>query len=554
MIHTTATLLCIITCALKIVNGMVESISNKYLVLTAQNGETHMKLSIGVIADALAVKPDYVCGETNHALSLADIRIFPPDGDYFDSSTLYFENWKNLEKHSGIYPEYLVCVGGNDSAEELFAKEKICGFIFCRNDYKNLFSSIQSVFLQYNQLEYILMEALIQSKPTRDILNICSEFFGNHVLLFDSLLNLIDYSSIHMPEVGDKEWNETYETSKISIKLFEEIRRRKLASNPSTSFDTEFFDLSPNFKNRISLSLYHNSRRIGDLSVSESDKPLAVCQTKILDHLASLVSSTFIKRYATLFDSMEILRTMLSGMLNGLEPDQMYVARTLKLVNWHLKDNYCLISIRIPDIGNDTSRIFHRMYEYENTFPDCVGFIFLDNILLLIHNDTKAIMVKCIPKLEKLLITHDAYCGVGIPFCSIFQINAQYLNACMAIQIGNKNKNGNERIVFLKDCLDEHITSLVTGVTSIIPVCHRAAVRIMEYDRENGTELLESLEVYLRQNRSVQVAANELFIHRNTLTYRLRRVKALVSMDLENSHERLHILLSCIVLRIMGSG
>jgi sugar diacid utilization regulator len=245
---------------------------------------------------------------------------------------------------------------------------------------------------------------------------------------------------------------------------------------------------------------------------------------------------------------MEALRTMFVGMLSGVEPDQHNVARTLKLVNWYIKDNYRLVTISIPEIRNDISKIFYYLYEYENTFPDCVGFIFLDNILLLIHNDTEARMAECTPKLEKLLMTHDAVCGISVPFCSIAQINAQYLNARLAIQLGNKD----DRIRVLNDYLDEHFVRLIAGATSIIPLCHRAVIQLMEYDKENGTEFLTSLEVYLRQNRSLKAAATELFIHRNTLTYRLRCIENIVTMNLENSHERLHVLLSCIVLRIMG--
>ena len=508
-----------------------------------------MRLNVGIIIDALTTHPDYVCGEANHMLVLNDVRILPAEENLYSDETLYFASREQMEKHSGHFPEYLVCVGGNADTEKLFVEENICGIIFSAAYSMRLFSDIQSIFLKYNQMEYNLMEALVQSKPTRDILNCCAEFFQNHVLLFDSLLNLIDYSSTFMPEDTNAEWTETREASKISMRLFNEIRRITLTRDPTTSFATEYFDLRPNFSNRISRSFYHNSRKIGNISVSESKTPLTISQAKILDHISALLDSTFIRRYALLFDSMETLRNMFIGILNGVESDKYNVERTLKLVSWHPNDNYCLLSINIPIISNDMSKMFRYLYEYENIFTDCVGFIFLDSILLLIHNDTETMTDKYISKLEKLLITHDAVCGVSVPFCSISQINNQYLNSRLAIQLGNKE----DRIRFLNDYLDEHFIRLIAGATSITPFCHRAAIRILEHDKENGTDLLISLEVYLRQNRSLQAAASELFIHRNTLTYRLRCIKNLVAVDFENSRERLHILLSCIVLRVMDA-
>ena len=88
----------------------------------------------------------------------------------------------------------------------------------------------------------------------------------------------------------------------------------------------------------------------------------------------------------------------------------------------------------------------------------------------------------------------------------------------------------------------------------LIPLCSREALRIFDYDLENNTKLLLTLEVYLKHNKSLKLAADELFIHRSTLTYRLDSIKKLTNMNLDDADERLHILLSCIVLRNLNIG
>jgi PucR family transcriptional regulator, purine catabolism regulatory protein len=55
---------------------------------------------------------------------------------------------------------------------------------------------------------------------------------------------------------------------------------------------------------------------------------------------------------------------------------------------------------------------------------------------------------------------------------------------------------------------------------------------VLDYDDEHGTDLAHSLGVFLRCNRSWQQASAELFVHKQTLVYRMRRVEELVGLKL----------------------
>jgi len=62
--------------------------------------------------------------------------------------------------------------------------------------------------------------------------------------------------------------------------------------------------------------------------------------------------------------------------------------------------------------------------------------------------------------------------------------------------------------------------------------------RLKEYDRNNHTELLETLETFLDAAGKANVAASRLHIHINTLGYRLRRIEEIMQVDLENMNQR----------------
>jgi purine catabolism regulator len=58
---------------------------------------------------------------------------------------------------------------------------------------------------------------------------------------------------------------------------------------------------------------------------------------------------------------------------------------------------------------------------------------------------------------------------------------------------------------------------------------------ILDYDKAHGTDLLESLEVFLNSQRSWQRCAEALHVHRQTVIYRMRRVEQLTSRTLADT-------------------
>jgi len=61
---------------------------------------------------------------------------------------------------------------------------------------------------------------------------------------------------------------------------------------------------------------------------------------------------------------------------------------------------------------------------------------------------------------------------------------------------------------------------------------------------EYGDELIRSLEVFIEQNGQWERAARELYCHRHTLRYRIRRVEQLTGRDLSTARDRIEFWLA----------
>ncbi|MFC7766468.1 PucR family transcriptional regulator [Leucobacter soli] len=73
---------------------------------------------------------------------------------------------------------------------------------------------------------------------------------------------------------------------------------------------------------------------------------------------------------------------------------------------------------------------------------------------------------------------------------------------------------------------------------------------LIDYDAENDAQLVSTLKVYLESNCQATVAAQRLFVHRNTLRYRLRLIGKLTGADLDDFEVLVNFYLAVLALEM----
>lgn len=62
--------------------------------------------------------------------------------------------------------------------------------------------------------------------------------------------------------------------------------------------------------------------------------------------------------------------------------------------------------------------------------------------------------------------------------------------------------------------------------------------KIVEYDEDRDTELVKTLKAYFECNGNLQKVADTLYLHYNTVAYRMGRIKKIINLDLDNADDR----------------
>lgn len=142
--------------------------------------------------------------------------------------------------------------------------------------------------------------------------------------------------------------------------------------------------------------------------------------------------------------------------------------------------------------------------------------------------------------LKKYFELHQLRVGISMPFSDMGKLSMGFRQAKFALE-GTTQKHN------ISNCSDSALDYLITSLKKLETVndfLHPALGILEQYDQENDTDLLYTMQTYLRNERKRQQTSDELNLHRNGLKYRLERIKELTGVDPDDDSERKHLCLS----------
>ncbi|MFZ4827927.1 MAG: PucR family transcriptional regulator [Phototrophicaceae bacterium] len=84
-------------------------------------------------------------------------------------------------------------------------------------------------------------------------------------------------------------------------------------------------------------------------------------------------------------------------------------------------------------------------------------------------------------------------------------------------------------------------------------IFYMAIAKLAEFDQKHNKQLLPTLEIFLQCGGSIKEASEILFVHRNTLLYRLDRIETFTNVQLKNPDNRLNLSVALKAFRLRGN-
>ncbi|MDR1640179.1 MAG: helix-turn-helix domain-containing protein [Clostridiales bacterium] len=281
---------------------------------------------------------------------------------------------------------------------------------------------------------------------------------------------------------------------------------------------------------------------IAQLAVSWADVPFTEYDHLLMEKLSALLSAQLQRSILLDLDHNFRPTYILADLVEGKPIDETIANSRVRHLKWANAESLCILVISgggYELFDEKISAIFRALKTYISVQQcivyHCAIVAFVDQVLYeTLFGEPNTAFTGFVKK-------NKLHVGISLKYRHLSESRKQYLNALKALEIGQRQ---NIPCCFFEDCSLIIITEMISSRYDMMDLCHPAVSMLVSYDKENGTNLLDTLKQYLFYASAPNEAAKKLNIHRNTLFYRIGKIKEMTGITLEHGDEICKIYMS----------
>ena len=145
----------------------------------------------------------------------------------------------------------------------------------------------------------------------------------------------------------------------------------------------------------------------------------------------------------------------------------------------------------------------------------------------------------------------EAYIGIGLGYEYLADIRESYTEAKSALQLISMEKQ--KYVLSYNDMGIHSLISQIRSPKTLDNYINDKLGKLIEADKVQDSELCNTLRAYIENNCNSNATAELLFIHRNTMRYRLDKIEKILNVDLDDLSVCLELKLAFIILDFRNS-
>lgn len=377
-----------------------------------------------------------------------------------------------------------------------------------------------------NYVHQRLMDLFLRGEDINSLVNNLSEIVEFPVLLLDKDFNII-YRSKDLDE--------------------QEISLLSSFNNGINNFTIKLKDISYNEETYIKYPINAGQTKFGYIILLKGKSKSQNLMVAV-EQASLLIASLFYKNYAVLEKERSFQDSFIRDILQRKIDSPIDTINRAKDFGWNMEFPQVIMIVRLiteddkkkKELYKDLldSNFIERTLEEEISINrNKVKTVYIDDSLVvflnvIFMNNIKESSIEIGEILLKNL-HNGVKVGIGISNTAndIHSFSLAYKEAKNSVVVGSILNKGS----FISHYGDHEMFNIIKEVKDIDILnkyVNNKLGKILEYDKSTDMKLMETLRVLIEENLNAKKAAEKLFIHYNTLRYRIDRIKELgINLD-----------------------
>ncbi len=389
---------------------------------------------------------------------------------------------------------------------------------------------------------------LPHASSLQQLCDITYRIIGNPVFVSDMAHTILAYT--RCVEIPDPHWQAIVVGAVLDKNTLAQDREVSIVHERSTGAQRPVLvDDGDLPYPRLIKTLTSQGTPVGVMVVTAYMRPFDGHDADLIDLISSFLLPLIEKESYFMSGNSKTAENYLIQILEGASYSREQVKKRLRVLNFEEPEYLYVLTICARHRSLDANpRTISQLLDQFHRLDCCRTFLYNSTLVSVYGSDHDITdWDEQEVHLTELMRREDLMAGVSRRVSNLAQLREYYRQARDGLEVGLKLAR--ERTPY---CLYDNLSSFL--LFQSIPreelprYCHHKIQKLGEYDAAHNTDLCVTLQVYLEQAKSLAKAADLLYIHRNTVRYRINKCMELMNTDLEDGNEIFAYILSLRIL------
>ena len=374
-----------------------------------------------------------------------------------------------------------------------------------------------------------------EAKSLKDVLLGFNEFIKSPIAIINKDYSVLDYYT-PINGISDPLFNEVIKNGSWNVEII-----KKVNSIFANFKNQNYFITKIGSRRRLFIRIEDEDQILGYIGILETDNDISKIDQDVIFHLGKCVKKFLLKDNAK-----EDKETFFSNLLiNNYKQKEAFIEKANEL-NFDLSKKYNLYIFSlvkcIKASFNEVKDDFHHFFK-DALITIKGNYLIVLSCLDLKKDTIESYLFKCkIYGIKSMKIN-------SLNFLSnVFKLNTNLLTYLI--------KAKNEYILYKEEEFVYLLPILETdSLDDLFNMIDEKIIKIISCDIENKNDFLTTIYLYLKNEKSLLEASKQLYVHKNTINYRLRKMEEIADIDFNDPASNFNLLSSLNItmyLKAMG--
>lgn len=491
-------------------------------------------------------------GKKDFSADVYSLHFYTPGSASFESNILYFCPADQMPPPDYPHTLQLLCYGVGFEADAYLHTHLNILYYDSDQSIGPLFNQAQAKITHLQRANaglHLFANAFFSDQGLQHMADIAYEVFGNPVFVVDTSFKYLAISSAFSPN------NTIFEEELASGYILEagirSIREANLDEKVRNSSKPYYFVTPLHGTGMLIAPVKIHGIEVAKVMLYESLKPITDIDSLLLSRLSRFISMELQKDSFYNQNRDVMFSYFLADLLENPETNYPSVRERLHILGFNLKEDLYIMTISASSYREANAKLEVIVRELNSILTGSIYAIYENTLVMLFSRSREnGLSAYELHTLEHYLRNNSLTAGMSNFFTDLKSARRFYLQAKKAAEVGRRLQEEGP-IHYYSTAYFYHIMEICEKEEDLQYFIHPAMMKLLYHDRERHSELLKTMYYFLKTPGNPAHTAENLHIHKNTLLYRMNKIKTLTGCGLEDGDEIMSLGLSYKLMRYL---